>query len=143
MKGTELERDIVRGKELFTEIVRVTSDFLARFEAAGPAEIRAFEERRQELLEELLAFQSGMRQRLAGGEKELSLAMAKQLDEFKIFREVFIQIIMEKNAAIISLASQSSARLRQELDAICRGRRAMRGYHRYRGQYRNFPEQTA
>lgn len=130
MKQAELEKEIGRGKDILSRIVGETSDFLAGFDSLGPAEMRAFEERRRQLLEELVAFLSALRQKLKGREKGLPPEMAQMLDEFKIFQEVFVQIIMEKNAAIIARAGQSLDRLRAELNAVGLGRQAMRGYNR-------------
>jgi len=130
MDITELEKEIGRGKGLFTDIVRVTADFLARLENLGPAEIRAFGQRRQRLLEDLLIFQKEFRQKLGDGEKALPLGITKQLEEFRIFQEVFVQIIRGKNADIISQATDSYERLRAELDDISRGKQAIQGYNR-------------
>lgn len=143
MTDAELEREIKRGKGLFAEIIRVTSDFLEGFDALSPFELRAFEEKRQRQLKELLAFQSGLKEGLAGREEELPLAVAKQYEEFRIFQEVFVQIIMEKNATIISRATQSRDRLRRELAVIGRGKQALRGYNRRKGVSRNCLDQTA
>ncbi len=134
MNSAELAREISRGKGLLAEIVRVTSDFLERFGILAPAEVHAFEARRQLLLEEFLVFQSRLKQKLAGMGKDLPLTMAGQLEEFRIFQEVFVQIVMEKNAAIISEANRSLERVRSELDAVGRGRQALRGYNRQKGQ---------
>jgi hypothetical protein len=55
--------------------------------------------------------------------------MAKQLEEFRIYREVFVQIVMDKNAAIISQATRSRERLRAKLGVIGRGKQALQGYN--------------
>ena len=143
MDSAGLEKEINRGKGLLTEIVRATTDFLERLETLAPAEIRAFEKNRQRLLKELMLFQSQFNLGVAGKERELPLAMARQLEEFRIFREVFVQIIMEKNAAIISRATNSLDKVRFQLDAVARGRQAVRGYNRKRGQTWNCLEKTA
>ena len=66
----------------------------------------------------------------------------KQLEEFRIFQEVFVQIIMEKNAAIISQATRSRERLRAELAVIGRGKQALRGYNRRKGPSPNYLDKT-
>jgi hypothetical protein len=142
MNCDELAKEIRRGKELFGETVRVISDFLERFDCAVPDEIDAFERKRQALLETLVAFHAELKQKLPAREKDLPLAMTKQLEEFRIFQEVFVQIIAEKDAAIIARASQSLAALQGELTAIGRGKRAMRGYTRRRGVSPNYLDRT-
>jgi hypothetical protein len=132
MNCADLEKEIDRGKGIFTEIVRVTSDFLGGFTKLEATEIKEFEQRRQALLETLLEFRSGLGKKLSVGENTLPLEMARQLDEFRIFQEVFVQIIMEKNAAIVSRANQSLERMRAELEMVGRGKQAMRGYNRNR-----------
>ncbi len=134
MNSAELEKEIIHGKGLLTEIVRVTSDFLERFGLLAPAEIRAFEAGRQRLLEELIVFQTQLRQKLAGMGKDLPLAMVGQLEEFRIFQEVFVQIIMEKNAAIITEANRSLERARSRLVTAGRGRQALAAYNRRKSQ---------
>ena len=143
MNIDELEQEIRRGKELFSETVRVISDFLERFECLKPAEINAFERKRQSLLEALASFHAELKQKLQAGEKALPLAMTKQLEEFRIFQEVFVQIILEKNAAIISQATRSRERLRAELAVVGRGKQALRGYNRRRIPSLNCLDETA
>ncbi|MGD0843792.1 MAG: hypothetical protein ABSA06_05405 [Geobacteraceae bacterium] len=142
MNSDELAKEISRGKKLFSETVRVTSDFLARFADLDPVEIRDFERKRQTLLETLLTFHAELKQRLPVEEKGLPLAMEKQLEEFRIFQEVFVQIIMGKNAAIISQATWSRERLRAELVVIGRGKQALRGYNRRKGPSPNYLDKT-
>ena len=143
MNIDELAKQISRGKELFSETIRVISDFLERFESLGPPEIKAFESKRQLLLEAIVAFHAELKRKLPDEAKGLPLAVSKQLEEFNIFREVFVQIIMEKDAAIISLATQSRERLRHELAVVGQGKRALRGYNRRRGQSSNCLDKTA
>jgi hypothetical protein len=76
-------------------------------------------------------------------ENGLPLAMTKQLEEFRIFQEVFVQIIMEKDAAIISRATRSREILRHELAVVGQGKRALRGYNRRKGASRNYLDETA
>jgi hypothetical protein len=128
---------------LFTEIALVTADFLERFACLEPAEIDAFGRKRQELLETLAGFHAELKQKLQIEEKDVSLAMTKQLEEFRIFQEVFVQIIMGKNAAIISQATRSRERLRAELVVIGRGKQALRGYNRRKGLSPNYLDKTA
>jgi len=143
MKTDELEKEIRRGKELFSETIRAISDFLERFEFLQPLEINEFERKRQSLLEALVAFHAELEQKLPVGGKDLPLAMAKQLEEFRIFQEVFVQIILEKNAAIISQATRSRERLRAELAVVGRGKQALRGYNRRKNQSANYLDETA
>ena len=132
MDISELEREISYGKGLFTKIVRLTSDFLTKLESLGPAEICAFEQKRQRLLEDLLAFQSKLGHKLGKEDNANPLAIAKLLEEFRIFQEVFLNIIREKNSDIISQATKSRERLRGELDDVGRGKKAIRGYNKIR-----------
>jgi hypothetical protein len=143
MNIDELAKEISRGKELFSETVRVISDFLERFESLEPAEINEFERKRQALLEALVGFHAELKQELQSGEKVLSLAMTKQLEEFRIFQEVFVQIIMEKDAAIISQATRTLERLRIELAVVGRGKQALRGYNRRKSSYLNCLDKSA
>ncbi len=143
MKGDELERELARGKGIFSAIIRETLDFLERFDSLGPVEIRAFEQRRGRLLDDLLAFQAELSDRIGEVKKAPTPAMANRLEEFRIFREVFVQIIMEKNAAIISQAAERRERLRVELAGIGRAKQAMRGYNRKSGRSWNGMEKTA
>jgi hypothetical protein len=143
MNSAELEKEISRGKGLLAEIVRVSSDFLERFTDLDPAAIREFERKRQSLLETLLGFYAELRQKLPLEEKDLPLEMTKQLEEFRIFREVFVHIIMEKNAGIISQATRSRERLRAELAVIGRGKRALRGYNQKKCTPQNYLDKTA
>ena len=69
--------------------------------------------------------------------------MTKQLEDFRIFQEVFVQIIMEKNAAIISQATRSREKLRTELAIIGLGKRAMRGYNQRKSPSPNYLDKTA
>lgn len=133
MNSDELAKEICRGKELFSETVRVISDFIERFDNLDPAGIRAFEGKRQALLQTLLTFHAELKQKLPVKEMGLPLAMTQQLDEFRIFQEVFVQIIMEKDATIIARANRSLDTLQGELAAIGRGKQALRGYTRKRG----------
>jgi hypothetical protein len=143
MKSAELENEISHGKGLFTEIVRVTADFLERFADLDPAAIRDFERKRQSLLDKLLIFHAELKKKLSLDEKDLPLEMAKQLEEFRIFREVFVQIIMEKNAAIISKATRSREKLRAELAVIGRGKHAIRGYNQKKCASLTYLDKTA
>jgi hypothetical protein len=132
MTGAELEKEIRRGKEIFGEIVRVTCDFIERFDSLDPDEIRAFEKRRRALLEDVLRFDHDLKKNVSRGNNDLSIAMSRQLEEFRIFQEVFLRIIMEKNAAIVALATKSYERLKLELDNVGRGKQAIRGYNKIR-----------
>jgi hypothetical protein len=143
MKTDELEKEIRRGKELFSETIRVISDFLERLASLELAEIIEFERKRQSLLEALAGFHAELQQKLPAGEKGLPLAMTKQLEEFRIFQEVFVQIIQEKNAAIISQATRSRERLRAELAVVGRGKQALRGYNRRKSPSANYLDETA
>ena len=139
----ELEKEILRGKDLFSETVRVISDFLERFECLKLSEINEFERKRQALLEALVGFHAELKQKLPAGEKGLPLSMIKQLEEFRIFQEVFAQIIMEKDAAIIAQATRSRERLRVELAVVGRGKQALRGYNRRKNPSLNCLDETA
>lgn len=143
MKSAELAKEISRGKGLFAEIVRVSSDYLERFADLDAAAIREFERRRQTLLETLLNFYAELKQKLPLDEKDLPLEMTKQLEEFRIYREVFVHIIMEKNAGIIAQATRSRERLRAELAVIGRGKQAMRGYNQKKCTSLNFQNKIA
>jgi hypothetical protein len=143
MNIDELEKEIRRGKQLFSETVRVISDFFERFELMKPVEINEFERKRQSLLEALAVFHAEFKQKLPAGEMGLPLAMARQLEEFRIFKEVFVQIILEKNAAIISQATRSRERLRVELAVVGRGKQALRGYNRRKNPSLNCLDETA
>jgi hypothetical protein len=129
----DLEKMTQRGKELFSELIRVASDFLERVDALTPAEIDAFELKRRELLEELISFHSDFRSRFCDNERELSPEMKKKLEEFRIFQEVFIQIIMRKGAEIVSRATFLKDRLSGEMAIITSGKNALRGYDGKRG----------
>jgi len=142
MTSAELEKEISRGKGLFTEIVRVSSDYLEKFADLDLAQIRAFERKRKSLLETLLDFHADLMQKLQVEGKELPLVMTKQLEEFRIFQEVFVQIIMEKNTAIIAQATRSRERLRAGLAIIGLGKRAMRGYNQRKSPSPNYLDKT-
>lgn len=143
MNIDELAKEIRRGKELFSETVRVISDFLERFASLEPAEINEFERKRQTLLEALVGFHAELKQKLPKEKYDFPLVMTKQLEEFRIFQEVFVQIIMEKDAAIISQATRSRERLRVELAVVGRGKKALRGYNRRKSQSPNCLDETA
>ena len=130
MTVVELEKEISRGKELFGEIIRVTCDFLERFDALDPDEIRAFEKKRRTLLEDVLKFDQDLKENLSRRDHDISIAMTRQIEEFRIFQEVFLRIIMEKNAAIVSLATRSYEKLRLELNNVGRGKEAIHGYNK-------------
>jgi hypothetical protein len=129
----DLEKKTLRGKELFSELVRVVSDFLDRLDQLAPAEIHAFELKRRELLDELTTFHSDFRREFHGNDRELSLEMKKKLEEFRIYQEVFIQIIMEKDAEIVSRATSLKDRLSGEIAVLSSGKNALRGYDGKRG----------
>jgi hypothetical protein len=132
MKSAELEKEIRNGKDLFGEMVRVTSDFLTRFDELALAEIHEFERKRQKLLETLIKFCADLRGHFPEEEKNLPLVMTKQLEEFRIFQEVFVGIIMEKDAEIISRATVSLGRMKKEMAVITQGKKALHGYNRKR-----------
>lgn len=132
MNSVELEKEISRGKVLFTEILRSTSDFLERMPGLGSVEINVFEDQRQRLLTELIDFDASLKKNLSRGNGGLSPEMTRQLEEFRVFQEVFIQIIMDKNRAIVSLAGQELERIRAEFDAVGRGKQAISGYGKIR-----------
>ena len=117
MKSTDLEKELLRGKDLFGEIVRIASDFLQRFDELEGSEISAFEVKRQELTEELRIFCSGLKRKL-GDEKDIPLAMKKQIDAFRIFQEGFARIIMGTDAAIISRATETMERLQDRKSVV-------------------------
>jgi hypothetical protein len=129
----DLEKKTLRGKELFSELVRVTSDFLDIFDDLAPAEIHAFELKRRELLEELICFHSEFRREFCGNDRELSPEMKKKLEEFRIYQEVFIQIMMKKGAEIVSRATSLKDRLSGEMAVLSSGKNALRGYDGKRG----------
>jgi hypothetical protein len=143
MNIDDLEKEILRGKELFSETVRVISDFLERFASLEAAEILEFERKRQSLLEALIGFHAEFEQKLSNEKNDLPLAMEKQLEEFRIFQEVFVQIILEKDTAIISQATRSRERLRSELAVVGRGKQALRGYNRRKGPSPNYLDESA
>jgi hypothetical protein len=129
MLSNRLARDIERGKTLLTSIVRLTSDFLSRFDNLCPAEIQEFEQRRRFLLDELLQFDKEMKQQLFPKKMDLPMPMLRQIEDFRIFQEVFLQIIMKNNAAIIAKAKESQNRIRLEMDEVTRGKQAIKGYN--------------
>jgi hypothetical protein len=129
----ELEKKTLRGKEFFSELIRVTTDFLDRLDQLTPAEIHAFESKRRELLEELTSFNSDFRREFSDNDGELSPEMKKKLEEYRIYQEVFIQIIMEKDAEIVSRATSLKDRLRREIAVLSSGKNALRGYDGKRG----------
>jgi len=143
MNIDELTKEISSGKELFSETVRVIADFLERFECLELVEINEFERKRQLLLEEVVAFHAELKRKLPAGENGLPPAMTKQLEEFRIFQEVFVRIIVEKDAAIISRAARSREILRHELAVVGQGKRALRGYNRRKGASQNYLDETA
>lgn len=143
MNCDELAKEICCGKELFSETVRVTSDFLERFANLEPVEINEFENRRQALLERLLTFHAALKQKLPVEGKGLPQAMTKQLEEFRIFQEVFVQIIMEKDSAIITQAARALETLRGELAVVGRGKQALHGYNRRKSQSPNYLDKNA
>jgi hypothetical protein len=129
----ELEKKILRGKELFGEIIRLVSDFLDRFDDMSPADIQAFELKRRELLEVIIRFQSDFRSQLSDEQSELPLEMTKKLEELRIFQEVFVQIITEKGAEIVARATALKDRLRGDMAILTSGKKALRGYGGKRG----------
>jgi hypothetical protein len=129
----DLEEKTLRGKELFSELVRLASDFLDRLDLLPPAEIHAFELRRRELLEELISFHADFRREFSDNDLELSPEMKKKLEEFRIYQEVFIQIIMKKGAEIVSRASSLKDSLSAEMAVLSCGKNALRGYDGKRG----------
>lgn len=143
MNSDELAKEMTRGKELFSETLRVTSDFLERFELLGASEINAFENKRQELLEALAGFHAELGQKLPGGEEGLPPAITRQLDEFRTLKEVFVQIILEKNSEIVKKATGSRERLRREIAVMCQGKQALRGYNRRKSPSPNCTDKTA
>jgi hypothetical protein len=143
MNINELEKEIGRGKELFSETVRVISDFLERFEFLKPADIYEFERKRQSLLEALVGFHAEFKQKFLVEGDDFPLAITKQLEEFRIFQEVFVQIIMAKNAEIVTQATRSRERLRAGLAVVGRGKQALRGYNRRKGSSANYLDETA
>jgi len=132
MKSAELEKKIRHGKDLFSEMVRVTSDFLTRFDELALAEIHDFERKRQKLNETLIKFCAELRGHFPEEEKNLPLSITEQLEEFRIFQEVFLGIIMEKDAEIISRATVSLERLKKDMAVISKGKKALHGYNRKR-----------
>lgn len=133
MEYIALENKILRGKELFSEIIRLLSDFLDRFDDMSPADIDAFERKRRALLEVLIRFHSDFRRQFSDKERDLPLEMTKKLEEFRIYQEVFVQIIMEKGVEIVARATALNDRLRGELAILTSGKKALRGYDGKRG----------
>lgn len=133
MKYTELEMKISQGKELFSEVIRLTMDFLDRLEDITPSEVHSFEEKRRKLLEEIISFHAEFSRQFPDGDRDQSLVMRQQLDEFRIFQEVFVQIMMEKGEEIISRANGLKDRLKMEMAVISSGKNALRGYDGKRG----------
>jgi hypothetical protein len=129
----ELEKKILRGKELFSEIIRLTTDFLDRFDDLSPAEIHSFEQTRRELLDVLIRFYSDFRSQLPDEKREIPLDMTKKLEELRIFQEVFVQIIMGKGAEIVSRATNLKDLLKRDMAVINSGKNALRGYDGRRG----------
>jgi hypothetical protein len=132
MESAELEKEIRHGKDLFSEMVRITSDFLARFDELALAEIHDFKRKRQQLQDTLIKFCAELRGQFSEEEKNLPLVVTKQLEEFRIFQEVFVGLIMEKDAEIISRATGSLERMKKEMTVITQGKKALRGYNRKR-----------
>jgi hypothetical protein len=128
-----LEKKVIRGKELFSEIIRLLSDFLDRFDDLSPADIDAFERKRRALLEVLIRFHSDFRRQFSDKERDLPLEMTKKLEEFRIYQEVFVQIIMEKGVEIVARATALNDRLRGEMAILKSGKKALRGYDGKRG----------
>jgi hypothetical protein len=133
VESIELEKKILYGKELFSEIIRLTSDFLERLDDLTPKEIHAFERKRRELLEDLVRFHSDFRRQLHDEERELTLEMTKKLEEFRIYQEVFVQIIMKKGEEIVTRATTLKDLLKMEMAVIRSGKTALHGYDGRRG----------
>ena len=133
MDYIELEKKILRGKELFSEIIRLTTDFLDRFDDLSPAEIHSFEQTRRELLDVLTGFYSDFRSQLPDEKREIPMEMTKKLEEFRIFQEVFVQIIIGKGAEIVSRATNLKDLLKRDMAVINSGKNALRGYDGRRG----------
>jgi hypothetical protein len=129
----DLEKKILRGKEMFSEIIRLISDFLEKFDDMSPAEIQTFERKRQQLLNNLLNFHAEFRKQFPNEEGDLPLETAKKLEEFRIFQEVFVQIVMDKGEQLITRATDLKERLRREMSVITSGKNALRGYDGKRG----------
>jgi len=129
----ELEKKILRGKELFSEIIRLTTDFLDRLDDLSPAEIHSFEQKRRELLDVLIRFYSDFRSQLPDEKREIPMEMAKKLEEFRIFQEVFVQIIIGKGTEIVSRATNLKDLLKRDMAVINSGKNALRGYDGRRG----------
>jgi len=143
MTSAELERELSRGKDLFAEVFRVTSDYLERFTMLNATQINEFEQRRQALLDALIQFDSKLKRKLPADIDDLFPEMARQLQEFRTLKEVFINIIMEKNGAIISLANLSMKKILDQLNAVSRGRKAMLGYNQRGIRFRNCVDRNA
>jgi hypothetical protein len=129
----ELEKQILRGKDMFSEIIRLTTDFLEKFDDMSLAEIQTFERKRQQLLNNLLNFHAEFRKQIPNEEGDLPLEMAKKLEEFRIFQEVFVQIVMDKGEQLVARANDLKDRLRREMTVIRSGKNALRGYDGKRG----------
>jgi hypothetical protein len=109
----------------------LTTDFLDRLDLS-PEAVQAFEGKRRELLAELTGFHSDFRRQL-DLERDLPLEMTRKLEEFRIFQEVFVQIMLEKGEEIISRATVLKERLRSEMAVIASGKAALHGYDGKRG----------
>lgn len=130
MSGGKIEELVARAEESYRKLLAEASTLLKNFDTLRGEEIAATMSRRENILAELRHIDTSLRQVLAAPEECLEEGTAGRLGEFRTFREATTARIRELDALVMAFARERLAAMREELDALARGKVALKGYER-------------
>jgi hypothetical protein len=143
MRRDLLAECLDEGRQLYCAMVQETIRCREGFPAMDDAGFQGFDSRRQALLAEIQAFQLRLRALLDSSDQVAAAGGREALEEFAIFQDMFIQMMLENDAEIMAQAFSRMVGIRSELVLMERGRRALPGYRVRRPAAPGVIDQTA
>ena len=128
MTGPTLVGTFVLAEEKYRLLLREAEGLLAHLDAYSAEELGFAVARREGLVGELKGLAAEIDRLLADRGGALAPGEADRLAEFRSLQEGVTGRIRELDALVMAFAGERLAALQDELEAIARGRNALRGY---------------
>lgn len=130
MGGADFQEMVVKGKELYLQLLSATENLLRCFDTCAPQDLEELLARRQEIITEFQAVDD----QLVGYLNSLTGPMERDVElvweEFRLFQESSTKRILELDALVIALARERCKGIKGDLAALVVKKAAHSAYER-------------
>lgn len=130
MTESGLQALLKKGEELFGLLEQETADCLKSLETITTGELEQFLEKRQKLVSELIDFDSKLSAYQSDSSCPVPLSDLADKKEFTHCVSRVLQRILRMDGLLRALAERKMILLRDEIDSLSRGLKALHGYQR-------------